>query len=316
MPIISVIIPTYNRQRFVVKAIDSVLRQSFGDYEIIVVDDGSTDNTRAALDAYAGKLRAIYQENSGVSSARNAGIKEARGQWIAFLDSDDEWARDYLSAQMEQVKKFPNAVAHIANAVSVFADGTRNDHFAEIDLLREFGDEPCMLFIDPFCTIVGHGFWFLQSTILRKDILFQTGLFDEELSIAEDLDILARVAKKGAFSISRRELVEIIRRDEEIENLGTQSLKKPAERCASYDKVYLGLLNTLNLTRSEKTAISRPRGAKWRALGNIMAKEGRKLEARRCYRKALSSHPTVRSLAKLIISFLPVVVSHKLVKKR
>ncbi len=77
-PLVSVVIPTYNRALFVTKAIDSVLKQSFKDYEIIVIDDGSTDGTRKALEAYSNKITYIYQENSGVSYARNTGIKEAK----------------------------------------------------------------------------------------------------------------------------------------------------------------------------------------------------------------------------------------------
>src|SRR6267143_1280624 len=116
MPLISVIIPTYNRERFVIKAIDSILNQTVKDYEIIVIDDGSTDGTRTALEAYSKKIRYIYQENAGVSSARNAGIKKAQGEWMAFLDSDDEWTKDYLSTQMAHIRKYPHAVVHMTNA--------------------------------------------------------------------------------------------------------------------------------------------------------------------------------------------------------
>jgi glycosyltransferase involved in cell wall biosynthesis len=122
MPKISVIVPTYNRERFIIKAIDSILNQTYKDYEIIVVDDGSTDETKKALQAYS-QIKYIFQDNGGVSSARNTGIMAAKGEWVAFLDSDDEWTEDYLSVQMEQVKEFPQAVGHMTNAVSVLSDG-------------------------------------------------------------------------------------------------------------------------------------------------------------------------------------------------
>ena len=101
IPRVSVIIPTYNREEYVVKAIDSVLGQKFDDYEFIVVDDGSTDNTKEIVNKYGDMIRYIYQHNSGVSAARNTGIKLAKGEWVAFLDSDDEWRPDYLLTQIE-----------------------------------------------------------------------------------------------------------------------------------------------------------------------------------------------------------------------
>jgi glycosyltransferase involved in cell wall biosynthesis len=88
-PFFSVIIPTYNRAGFLLRALASVQRQKFYDYEIIVVDDGSHDATADKVKGYA--VRYLYQDNRGVSSARNLGVAEARGRWLAFLDADDEW---------------------------------------------------------------------------------------------------------------------------------------------------------------------------------------------------------------------------------
>ncbi|MBM2835200.1 MAG: glycosyl transferase [Candidatus Brocadiaceae bacterium] len=93
---VSVVIPTYNRAPYVIMAIESVLAQSYQDYEIIVVDDGSTDGTRDVLEPYRDRIRYMYQDNKGVSAARNTGIQESRGEWIAFLDSDDEWLPNKL----------------------------------------------------------------------------------------------------------------------------------------------------------------------------------------------------------------------------
>lgn len=103
MPKVSVIIPTYNRARYVSEAIDSVLAQTFSDYEIIVVDDGSTDNTRDVIHAYEMQkvnIRYVTQANSGPGAARNNGLRTAEGDWIAFLDSDDIWHPQKLEYQM------------------------------------------------------------------------------------------------------------------------------------------------------------------------------------------------------------------------
>ena len=100
-PQISVIIPTYNRGWILKEAVDSVLSQHYTDFELIVVDDGSTDNTLALLQTYKGRLKILQQENLGVSAARNLGIENSCGQYIAFLDSDDLWLPEKLSFQLE-----------------------------------------------------------------------------------------------------------------------------------------------------------------------------------------------------------------------
>src|SRR6056297_995853 len=101
MPNVSVIIPTYNRSFTVTKAIDSVLEQTYDDHEIIVVDDGSTDDTYEVLRAYLNKIDYKYKENGGISSARNCALQMARGKYIALLDSDDYWKPEKLERQME-----------------------------------------------------------------------------------------------------------------------------------------------------------------------------------------------------------------------
>src|SRR4030042_587586 len=108
MPKVSVIITTYNRVHFVCEAIDSVLNQTFKDFEIIVVDDGSTDNTKEALKRYSKNIFYIYQSNKGRSQARNTGLKVAKGDYIAFLDDDDIWVPHKLEKQVAFMDSNPN----------------------------------------------------------------------------------------------------------------------------------------------------------------------------------------------------------------
>ena len=110
LPLVSVIIPTYNRGWVVKEAIDSVLDQDFSDYELIVVDDGSNDNTREILEAYGKAITVLQQSNRGVSAARNRGIAEAAGRLIAFLDSDDLWLPRKLTAQVKFFEENADAV--------------------------------------------------------------------------------------------------------------------------------------------------------------------------------------------------------------
>ncbi|NEP81377.1 MAG: glycosyltransferase family 2 protein, partial [Okeania sp. SIO3B3] len=107
-PRVSVIIPVYNGDRYISQAIESVLVQTYRSYEIIVIDDGSTDNTRLVLEPYIEDIRYVYQENQGVSAARNHGIDLARGELIAFLDADDFFLPDKLTGQVGVFDAQPN----------------------------------------------------------------------------------------------------------------------------------------------------------------------------------------------------------------
>lgn len=109
-PIVSVVIPTFNRGWILQAAVDSVLAQTFRDFELIVVDDGSTDDTAEILMSYGPALRVVRQGNAGVSAARNAGIRSAKGALIAFLDSDDRWLPDKLGCQVDFFNARPDAV--------------------------------------------------------------------------------------------------------------------------------------------------------------------------------------------------------------
>jgi glycosyltransferase involved in cell wall biosynthesis len=314
MPKISVIIPTYNRERYVVKAVASVLHQTFEDFEIIVVDDGSVDDTQKVLRAFSTRINYIYQSNSRVSSARNNGIRAAKGEWVAFLDSDDSWNKDYLARQFAQIIKYPLAVAHIANGVTIISHDERRNLFDETNFLRRFRANQDLIFKRPVRTIVKYGSWFIQSTIVRKDILFKAGLFDVELSLAEDLDVIARVALEGPITFCKRELVEVYRGEESIEHLMAQAVKRGIYRFRAFGKVYANLLNSKKLTRREKPTVAKALSCSRRGLGNVLVMAGRKIDARNNYKESFFLYPSVRSLAKFLATFLPVTISRFLVR--
>lgn len=303
---ISVIIPTYNREKFIGKAIDSVLNQSFTDYEIIVIDDGSTDNTNDVLKGYGDKIKYCYQENSGVSAARNLGIKAAKGEWVAFLDSDDEWKKDYLTNQMEQVKKYPEAVGHITNAETVLNNGERRVQFEDTRFVKNFNKFPTLFVKKPIKTIVKHTPWFLQETIFRKEVLLTTRLLDHNLAIAEDLDLMVQMALKGPFTFNKNVLVEIYRREEKIANLSGLSRKNYLIRYQSFLKAHENLVYSGDLDFYEKIVTKRYMGIYLRAVGNVLLAEGNKDYARHYYWKALTSYPSLRSLIRVGMTYVPV----------
>jgi len=183
-PAVSVIISTHNRREFVREAIESVLKQDFADYEIIVVDDGSTDGTEEALRA-SKDITYCYQENRGVSGARNQGLKIARGKFISFLDSDDLWTPKKLAIQTEVMEKKPEISVTYTDEIWI-RKGNRvnpkNKH-------RKYSGsifEKCL----PLCIISP------SSVMLRREIFDKVGAFDEGLPVCEDYDLWLRIAAR------------------------------------------------------------------------------------------------------------------------
>jgi len=315
MTTFSVIIPTFNRARFVTEAVTSVLDQECRESEVIVIDDGSTDDTSAALEPYMSRIRYLRQENGGVSAARNAGIRQAKGDWIAFLDSDDRWMSGYLSTQIEHIRRYPGAVAHITNAVTIFSDGSRSDLFGEIGFLKKFKRKSFLMKDRPYGLIVGNSHFFLQSTVIRRDVLLRAGLFKQHLTIAEDLDIMARVALHGSFSFCNRVLVEVLRRRESIDNLSLQRVKRGVYAYSAFGEVYANLLRSPELTLRERFITASALSRTWRAIGNTLIVKGERAEARRYFLKAFLIRPSLGSLMKYCATFLPRKASMLFVRK-
>jgi len=179
---ISVIIPTYNRYTLLKRALRSVFSQIYQPREVIVVDDGSTDNTQRIIEEFP-NIRYFYQKNSGVSAARNKGIAEAHCKWIAFLDADDEWKPDKLQKQVYYHKKFQDTFMSYTDEIWI-----RNHK--EVKIPKKFykiGKDAFLENIE-YCNIAP------SSVLLHKKILDTVGCFDESFEVCEDYDLWLRVA--------------------------------------------------------------------------------------------------------------------------
>ncbi len=184
---ISVVIPTFNCADFLVEAIRSVLAQTYEDYEIIVVDDGSTDHTETTLRQFANRIRYIRQEPGGPSVARNRGILEARGELIAFLDADDLWRPAKLARQVEYLNHHPEAVLVYTDFTRGPQPGSNND-----PRLRAYKPrDPA----DPFHALLEENFIATPTVMVRREALARSGLFDPTLKGSEDFDLWLRLAK-------------------------------------------------------------------------------------------------------------------------
>jgi glycosyltransferase involved in cell wall biosynthesis len=195
-PLVSVILPTYNRAWSLRAAIDSVLNQNVDRTELIVVDDGSTDETQRLVSTYGQRLRYINQINRGVSAARNTGIRAAAGLLIALLDSDDAWLPGKLSAQLDFFEAHPEALIcqteeiWIRNGVRV-NPGKR--HRKQAGMIFEKSLALCL--VSP------------SATMMRKSLLDEVGLFDENLPACEDYDLWLRIAWKYPIHLIDRPLI-------------------------------------------------------------------------------------------------------------
>lgn len=185
-PKVSVIIPTYNREHCIMRAINSVFRQTFQNFDLWVIDDGSTDQTKDLLsDIQDKRFHYLKSINRGVSAARNIGIKESKGEWIALLDSDDEWLPDRLEKQIKIIKENPNIPLIHGEEIWM----RKNKRINQKKIHQKFGGdifERCL----PLCLVSP------SASLIRRDVLLEVGLFDEDFIVCEDYDLWLKITSK------------------------------------------------------------------------------------------------------------------------
>ena len=207
LPLISVIIPTYNRFQFLLEAIASVESQSYPNLEIIVVDDGSTDETSSI--SRKKNIKYIFQENKGPSAARNTGASTAKGNWLAFLDSDDLWKPKKLMKQWEALKNNPDCKAVYTNEIWI-RNGVRINQCQKHKKFSGWIYPKCL----PLCIISP------SSILLHKNLWKEAGGMDESLPLAEDYDLWLRLTAKHKFLFLDENL--IIKRAGHADQLSTK----------------------------------------------------------------------------------------------
>ena len=194
-PLVSVVIPTFNRRRLLERAVESVLAQSFSDLELIVVDDGSTDTTPEFVSGLGPPVRCIRQLRRGPAAARNRGIRAARGEFVAFLDSDDWWEPEKLAVQIGAMRREPDfPISH-----------TQELWFRRGELLpqkKKHRKHRGMIFDRclPLCCVS------LSTVVARKSLFDEVGPFDESLPCCEDYEMWLRVSARHPFLLVDRPL--------------------------------------------------------------------------------------------------------------
>jgi glycosyltransferase involved in cell wall biosynthesis len=315
MPKVSVVIPTYNRTHFIAEAMQSVIDQTFTDFELIVVDDGSTDNTREVVSSFKDhRIKYIYyQENKGASSAQNTGIRASTGEYVAILGSDDIWLPQNLELQVKLLDSRPD-IALVCSDMYLFDNNSRK-------LLGRFWhDKHSDAYINPQ-KVTQHALKRLlekgcfigpQATLMRRAVLTEVGCFDESLVTHEDWDLFVRIVKRFPICINDIPLTMV--RKHGI------SLQSSTERMYNGAVRVLGkAMSSYSLTGQELRLIERRLARTHFRHGRHMVMNGSMTMGRKRLWNAIRTNPwCVRPYIYLALSLLGkrVILSTKSWKKR
>jgi len=212
-PIISIILPTYNRVDLLRRSIDSVLSQTFHDWELIIVDDGSTDDTKTLVMRYQAqdaRVRYIRQEKSNQSIARNAGAREAKGKYLGFLDSDDEFLPNRIESQLQSQRSSPGIRMSFCASSIYEDDGALIRSKLEVPLPQMVGE------IYPYVLSIFGNVITTAAVMMERTLFFEAGGFDPAMIECEDIDLWARASRLTKVKYVDQVLVRIYRRSAEF----------------------------------------------------------------------------------------------------
>lgn len=304
---ISVVIPLYNKEKQIRATLESVLAQSFSDYEIVIVNDGSTDRSvEEAAAVNDPRIRLIHQENAGVSAARNRGIEEAKGEFIAFLDADDRWKPEYLQTQYELTKLYPECSVFACNYEFVDAQGQvkpaiiRKLPFAgEHGMLSNYF-EVASCSHPPICSI---------SIMVRKEAIQSINGFPLCIKSGEDLLTWARLACQYKISYSRKICAQYVL-------LTSSSAPPPSDLGDVNDAVSLALRLLFasydHDVRYKQMITYLAFWYKMRARINLSL--GNRKAARKCALTSAKRRLTFKALILIVLTFMPTFIIRKIFK--
>jgi glycosyltransferase involved in cell wall biosynthesis len=274
MPKVSVIISTFNYGHFITRAVHSVLAQTFGDFELLVVDDGSEDNTRELVQqVHDQRLHYFWQHNQGPSAARNTGIRLARGEYLAFLDADDEWYPDKMQAQLEMICNQPQVGLVYGHCEYIDSQG----HLIDTVRNRRKGDLFIPLLRSNFITGTA------SSIMVRRACFDQLGGFSLELTAVEDWHLAVRIAAHWLVDFVDQVVARI--------HYHPSSLSKNIERVKANTLKSLSLLETEYSDRAPKTVWRQARSYAYLNAGRVYGIEGDLTRARPSFWQAVRVDP-------------------------
>jgi glycosyltransferase involved in cell wall biosynthesis len=291
LPLVSVVIPTYNSAQFIGEAVDSCLAQTYPNCEIIVVDDGSTDDTRDRVEArYGEQIGYLYQPNAGPSAARNCGIRAARGAFIQFCDADDQLLPAKVERCMEVFQRQPEVGVVYTRYQHVEADGKTPAPLSDPPLLS--GDIFCDLLLSNGNAIL------TSATLVRREALLDVGLYDERTDLrgTEDWDLFLRLAARYRYA-SIDEILLLYRRH--AAGLTANSYRMAQGRLITIQKArhYPGRERCL-----DDAAYDRLEASRHHVMAMVRWRMGDRGGARRSLREAIRLDPAHRAARRLYVA--------------
>lgn len=328
---VSVVIPTYNNAGFIIRTIQSVFDQTYSNYEIIIIDDGSTDNTKQVLSPVMHKVKYYAQRNQGQSAARNKGIQKAKGNFIAFLDDDDLWHQDNLKIKLDILKKHPEIGAvfsdfRLFNKNSFITPTSPLEYYKSLkrykkDVAVIFKERGRMRLNDHLEVEYFYGNIFddlflgnfiLTSTfVARKKVADKIGWFKPDIRTQEDYEFYLRFSKKYPMAFVNEKLVDYRRSDNQL--TGHSYIESITKSVVSIIDQYRD-----DFCKRKKTKIfNRRKAGSLVRLSEVYLVKGLKSEARNIISEGIRLNPCLmKNYLNLIVSFMPVRLLNFLRKKK
>lgn len=292
-PLVSIIIPAYNVAQFIRETLDSVFAQTFKDYEVIIVNDGSPDTTELerALEPYIERIVYLKQENSGAGAARNRALHVARGEFVAFLDADDIWLPDYLSEQIRFIRGGDYDLVY-ADAALFGNSSLAGRTFMEI--APSNGEVTFQSLISGRCNVITSG------VVARRELIFEVGLFDEQLRNSQDFELWVRLVRHGARAAYQRKVLLRYRYHED--SLSGDALNQIKRELRVLGKIE----STYDLTPNERAEVSKAMEAIRASLeletGKLHLAKGEFTEAREAFLKAGAARRSLKLRGAILLS--------------
>jgi len=244
--LVSVIIPTYNRSGTITRCIESVLAQTYQPIEIIIVDDGSTDDTSEILAGFIGRIKLVQQQNRGPSSARNLGFSLSCGTVVSFIDSDDTWHPQKIERQMRILSNCDERVSCcVCNATIIDTDQSHKESFlvsnVECDLSEGYWPNPCAIIASRFLL-------FNQVVAIRRSAFELLGGYDESLWVLEDHELALRLSKHGSWAFISDPLVT---KYNDNKGIGVAVMQNKLKHANAWEKMLSGFLMQLDSSSRE-----------------------------------------------------------------
>ncbi|QEL24135.1 glycosyltransferase [Bosea sp. F3-2] len=299
-PKFSVLIANYNNAHLIQQALDSIKRQTVQDFEVIVVDDGSTDSSRFVIEAAAasfdGKLRYIYQPNGGVASARNTAITASSGDYITFLDPDDYWHDERLQAHAEILDEHEAVGFCCSDFDRLHEDGHVERHFSKWVAFPHFPFEQPISREDSLRWLLAVNFVGTNGVTIRRSCVEAVGLFNENYKQAEDYDYWLRCSANTEFYVIPRVLHTYRIHQGGLTKNFLENCEYSQRVIQEYTRTYDGFIKSRGLEGAVRTAVSR----KWYEIGNLNFEGGHTKRAFYSYVMGLESEISFPNLLRFI----------------